>query len=317
MTPLVLVGPTASGKSAVALAIARLRPDVELVSMDSMQVYRRMDIGTAKPTAAERAEVPHHLLDLVEPSEEHSVAEFQRAVAETLASLAARRRRAVLVGGTGLYVRSVVDALAIPGRWPEVAAAIDAEPDTAALHRRLVELDPVGASRMEPGNRRRIVRALEVTIGSGRPFSTFGPGLEAYPEVPFHLVGLRCPRPELHERIAARFARMLDDGLLDEVQALVADAAATGRPLSRTARQALGYRELLRHVEEGAPLDACVDEALRRTRRFAHRQEAWFRRDPRIRWLDVTPGDKPVAIAEKVLGDWEDRCPPPPPHPSS
>ncbi|HVF33308.1 MAG TPA: tRNA (adenosine(37)-N6)-dimethylallyltransferase MiaA [Acidimicrobiales bacterium] len=298
--PLVLVGATASGKSALALAVARAAGDVEIVSADSMQVYRGMDIGTAKPTAAERREVPHHLVDLVDPSEDFSVARFQAEARAVLDDLARRSRRAIVVGGTGLYLRSLIDGLTIPGQWPEVRAGLEAEPDTAALHRRLRELDPGAADRMEPSNRRRIVRALEVSIGSGRPFSTFGPGLETYPAVPFHLVGLRTAKAARDRRIDARFRRMLDEGLLDEVRAL----ADRHPPLSRTARQALGYRELLRHVEEGAPLDGCVEEALRRTRQFARRQEAWFRRDPRIRWLDA----EIAAGAGEVLGDWEDRC---------
>ena len=301
MIPLVLVGPTASGKSAVALAIARRRaPDVELVSVDSMQVYRGMDIGTAKPSADERAEVRHHVLDLVDPTEDFSVAEHQRAVTRALEDIAQRSRRAVLVGGTGLYVRAIVDRLTIPGQWPDVRAELEAEPDTDALHRRLGDLDPTAAARMEPGNRRRIVRALEVTIGSGAPFSSFGPGLDRYPEdVPFHLAGLTLDREVLRRRIEERFTRMLANGLLDEVRRLPA-------PLSRTAGQALGYRELLRHVHDGAPLDECVDEAVRRTRQFARRQEAWFRRDPRIGWYDA--GGEIDEVADRVLGDWEDRC---------
>ena len=311
MIPLVLVGPTASGKSAVAMAIARRRaPDVELVSVDRMQVYRGMDVGTAKPTPEERAEVRHHLLDLVDPHEEYTVAEHQRAVTVALADIERRGRTAILVGGTGLYVRAIVDRLAIPGQWPDVRQELESERDTAALHRRLEALDPVAASRMEPGNRRRIVRALEVTIGSGRPFSSFGPGLEQYPpDVPFHLAGIRVDREELDRRIEARVRAMLGAGLLDEVRRLAADGAP---PLSRTAAQALGYRELLRHVVEGAPLDECVEEAVRRTRRFARRQEAWFRRDPRIHWYD---GEAEIGeVAARVLGDWEDRCrttPPP------
>ena len=301
--PLVLVGATASGKSALALAVARLAGDAELVTADSMQVYRGMDIGTAKPVPAERAEVRHHLLDLVDPAEEFSVARFQTLVTAALDDVAARRRRAVVVGGTGLYVRSLVDGLTIPGQWPEVRAALDADPDTAGLHRRLTELDPVAAARMEPGNRRRIVRALEVALGSGRPFSTFGPGLDAYPPAPFHLVGLRVDRDERDRRIAERFHGMLDAGFLDEVRAL----AGADPPAGRTARQALGYRELLRHVEHGAALDECVDEAIRRTRKFARRQDAWFRRDPRITWIDAPSGEI-GAVAERVLGDWEDRC---------
>jgi tRNA dimethylallyltransferase len=290
------------------MALARRRPpgEVELVSVDSMQVYRGMDIGTAKPSPDERAEVRHHVLDLVDPSEDFSVADHQRAVTAALADIAARGRRAVLVGGTGLYVRAVVDGLTIPGRWPDVKAELEAEPDTAALHRRLVELDPEAAGRMEPGNRRRITRALEVTLGSGRPFSTFGPGLEAYdPDVPFVLAGIHSDRRRRAEAIETRFRRMLEAGLLDEVRQL----ATLDPPASRTARQALGYKELLRHVEEGAPLDECTDEAVRRTRRFARRQEAWFRRDPRIRWYDATDAtDIEIgAIADEVLGDWTDR----------
>jgi tRNA dimethylallyltransferase len=281
-------------------------PEVELVSIDSMQVYRGMDIGTAKPTADERAEVPHHVLDLVDPSEDFSVAAHQRAVVAALADIAGRGRRAVLVGGTGLYVRAIVDGLTIPGQWPVVRAALEADADTVALHARLAELDPLAASRTEPGNRRRIVRALEVTIGSGQPFSTFGPGLERYDDsVAFHLAGLRVQRDVLRRRIEERFAAMLDGGLLDEVRHL-----AAGPPLSRTAGQALGYRELLRHVVDGAPLEACVEEAVRRTRQFARRQEAWFRRDPRIAWYDVVDDDEIDAVAARVLGDWEDRCRP-------
>ena len=300
MNPLVLVGATATGKSAVAMAIARRRaPDVELVSVDSMQVYRGMDIGTAKPTAAERAEVTHHVLDLVDPSEDFSVSQHQAAVRTALADIERRGRRAVLVGGTGLYVRAIVDGLTIPGQWPDVRTALEAEGDTAALHERLRQLDPVAAGRMEPSNRRRVVRALEVTIGSGHPFSSFGPGLDTYdPGVPFFLAGLRSDRATRAERIERRFRQMLDDGLLDEVGGLAAG------PLSRTARQALGYKELLRHVEDGAPLDECIEEAIARTRQFARRQEAWFRRDPRIRWYE----GQIVTVAERVLGDWEDRC---------
>ncbi len=307
MKPLVLVGPTASGKSAVALEIARVRSDVELVSADSMQVYRGMDLGTAKPTSAEQAEVRHHLIDLVDPSAEYSVAEFQSAVCAVLDDVARRGRRAVLVGGTGLYLRSVIDRFTLPGRWPEVKAELEVLADTDELYRRLVLLDATAAARMEPTNRRRIVRALEVCLGSGKPFSSFGPGLDDYPPVPFEVVGLRWPRPHLDARIAARVDAMLAAGFLDEVRSL-----RSAGDLSKTARQALGYRELLVHLEDGVPLDECIAEVVRRTRRFARRQEAWFRRDPRIRWMDVDEHDNPLAVAQRVLGDWEYRCPPKP-----
>ncbi|HEX8804575.1 MAG TPA: tRNA (adenosine(37)-N6)-dimethylallyltransferase MiaA, partial [Acidimicrobiales bacterium] len=169
-----LVGTTASGKSALALAVARRRPDVELVSVDSMQVYRGMDVGTAKPTPAERAEVPHHMIDVADPWDDFTVTRFQAGVRAALAGVDARGHRALLVGGTGLYLRAVVDDLDIPGRFPAARAELEAEPDTPALHRRLAGLDPVAAGRMEPTNRRRVVRALEVTLGSGRPFSSYG-----------------------------------------------------------------------------------------------------------------------------------------------
>ncbi len=294
---LVLLGPTATGKSALALEVARRHPDVELVNLDSMQVYRGMDIGTAKPTAGERAEVPHHLLDLVDPAEDFSLAHFQAAARSALASIEARGHRAVLVGGTGLYVRAVVDDLQLPGSFPDARAALDAEPDTALLHRRLAGLDPVAAGRMEPTNRRRVLRALEVTLGSGRPFSSFGPGLEAYPASPLAQVGLRLPLDVLDARIARRFRAMLDAGLLDEVRALLRRPGG----LSRTAGQALGYRELAAHLEGRCNVEEAAEETVRRTRRFARRQLRWFRRDPRIQWLDA--GENPLALAPRLLGD--------------
>jgi tRNA dimethylallyltransferase len=283
---LAIVGTTASGKSALAMALARGRPDLEIVSVDSMQVYRGMDIGTAKPTPDEQAEVRHHLLDVADPSEEFTVTRFQAAFRAAMADIEGRGHRAVLVGGTGLYLRAAVDDLEIPGRYPEVRAELEGEPDTEALHRRLADLDPTAAARMEPSNRRRVVRALEVTLGSGRPFSSFGPGLEAYPPTPFALVGLRLPTDVLDERVASRFQHQLADGFVDEVARLAAAPAG----MSRTARQALGYAELLGHVEDGKPLDDAVAAAVTHTRRFARRQRSWFRRDPRITWFDPVGG---------------------------
>lgn len=301
MTAVALVGVTASGKSEAALALARRRGDCEIVSVDSMCVYRGMDIGTSKPGPEARAAVPHHLLDLVDPDEDFTLTQFQGAAREALAGIARRGHHALLVGGTGLYLRAVVDDLEIPGRYPEVAAALEAELDggragPADLHARLVALDPVGAARMEPGNRRRVVRALEVTLGSGRPFSSFGPGLEAYPESGTAQVGLSRPTEEIDARIAARFAHMVQSGLVEEVRALAARPAG----LSRTARQALGYREILAHVEDGAPLADCLEEALRHTRQFARRQASWFRRDPRVSW--AASNQEAQDLVENALG---------------
>lgn len=295
-----LVGPTASGKSALALALARVRPDAELVSVDSMCVYRGMDIGTDKPTEAERRAGRYHLIDLVEPAEEFTVRQFQRAAAAVLDDVAARRQRALLVGGTGLYLRAVVDRLDLPGRWPAVASELEEQAGRpgglAGLHARLRELDPAAAARMAPTNRRRVVRALEVTLGSGRLFSSFGPGLGSYPPTAFVLVGMAFD-PAVHDaRIEARFGRLLDEGLLDEVCTL----ASRPGGLSRTARQAVGYRELLTHVEQGAPLEMAVHEAVRRTRALARRQWSWLRRDPRICWLDPS-GD----LLGQLLEVWD------------
>ena len=292
---LAIIGATASGKSSLALEMARRRPGTELVSMDSMALYRGMDIGTAAPTAAERAEIPTHLLDLVDPDEDYSVSMFQKAAQTAIGDITARSCRAVMVGGTGLHVRAVVDDLDIPGQWDDVRTDLDTETDTTALYARLVELDPVAAGRMKSTNRRRVVRALEVSIGSGQPFSSFGPGLEAYPPSPYTQVGLRVDRDRLDRRIADRYRRQLDEGFLDEVRRL---ADLPGGP-SRSAAQALGYRELLSHLRGECTLDEAVDDAVAATRQFARRQERWFRRDPRIEWFDV--GDEPMVVLDQVL----------------
>jgi tRNA dimethylallyltransferase len=187
-----------------------------------------MDIGTAKPTVGEQAQVRHHLLDLVDPAEDHTLATYLAAARAALDDIAARGRRALLVGGTGLYLQALVDGLEVPGLYPEARAEVEAEPDTTALHARLSALDPVAAARMEPTNRRRVVRALEVTVGSGRAFSSFGPGLEAYPPTAVRLVGLRLPVEALDRRIAERVDHMVEAGLVAEVAAL----AARDQPLS-------------------------------------------------------------------------------------
>jgi tRNA dimethylallyltransferase len=300
LTQVALVGVTASGKSAAALALATRRGDCELVSVDSMCVYRGMNIGTSKPDAAARAAVRHHLLDLVDPDEEFTVTQFRRAADEALEGIAGRGHHALLVGGTGLYLRAVVDDLEIPGRYPDVAAALEAELDDGRaepsdLHARLAALDPVAAVRMKPTNRRRVLRALEVTLGSGRPFSEFGPGLESYPATGTRLVGIGSAPEEVDRRIAERFVAMVEGGLVEEVRAL----AARPEGISRTARQALGYREILAHVEQGVPLDDCLEEAVVRTRQFARRQASWFRRDPRIRWAH--DGDEAQDLVEEAL----------------
>lgn len=289
-----IVGPTASGKSAVAMEVARALGDVEIVSLDSMQVYRGLDIGTAKPTPAERAEVRHHLLDLVEIEDEFSVAELERAARVALEDIAARGRRTLLVGGTGLYVRAVLDGFDLPGRYPDARAEVAAVPDTESLHARLAVLDPVAASRTTATNRRRIERALEVTIGSGRPFSSFGPGLDAYPDIATPQVGLAVPLEELDRRIERRVYEMLTAGLLDEARAL------QERPLSRTAARAIGYEEVLAHLAGELSMAEMTEQMTTRTRRLVRRQLRWFRRDPRIVW--VPPDSAPSVVIATLCG---------------
>ncbi len=303
---LAIVGATASGKSALALAVARAVGDTEIVSLDSMQVYRGMDIGTAKPTPAERGAVPHHLVDVADPSDEWSVRATQIAAHDAIADIERRGRRAVLVGGTGLYVRAVVDALAVPQTDAAVRAALEAQTATddglAGAYRHLHVRDPDAAARIEPSNRRRIVRALEVIEVTGRPFSSFGAGLTEYgpPALDVALIGIALTRDHVAARIARRFAAMRDAGLLEEVRAL----AANPHGLSRTARQAIGYKELLAHLSgEIATLDEAFDLAVRRTRKFARRQRVWFRRDPRIAWLPA--GGNSTGPVHAVLARWQ------------
>ena len=280
-----LVGPTASGKSALAHSLAFEQHDqVEILCVDAMTVYRGMDLATAKPTRLERSEVSYHLLDLVAPSEEFTVAQFQEVARAAAADVWRAGHKVLYVGGTGLYGRAVLDDLAIPGQFPSVRALLDerAHDELPALYAELEALDPIAAIRMEATNARRIVRALEVTLGAGRPFSSYGEGLATYGPTRVVQVALQSDFEQLDLRIASRFRSWMDDGLLEEVTSL---ASAPGG-MSRTARQAVGYRELLHHVEDGADLEACVEDAIIQSRRLARRQRSWFLRDPRIEWFD-------------------------------
>lgn len=262
-----------------------------------------MDIGTAKPTAAERAEVPHHLIDVVDPSEDYDLARFQREARAAIATIRSRGHTPLLVGGTPLYLQAVIDDLRIPGQFPEVRSDLDADPDTAGLHARLTDLDPVAAARMEPTNRRRVVRALEVTLGSGRPFSSFGPGLSDLkrPRDDLRLAGIWLPRDTVARRIEERVRQMVERGLVEEVTGLLEREPR----MSRTARQALGYKEVIAHLEDGVPIVETIDEIVRRTRHFARRQRMWFRRDERIIWHATN--ENPLAVLPALLGDWT-RC---------
>lgn len=294
MREVAIVAPTASGKSDVAMAVARAT-GAHIVAVDAMQVYRGMDIGTAKPTKADQADVPHHCIDLVGAHERFTVAEFKVHAARARAEIAAAGAHALFVAGTGLYLTAVIDNLQLPGEWPEVRAELQAESDVAVLFARLQELDPVAAGRTDKSNRRRIERALEVCIGSGKPFSSFGPGTGAYPPSDVHQVGITWPRETLSRRIEQRVHAMMNEGLLSEVRGL----AELGE-LSREARQALGYKELLAHLDGEVSLDEAVADIVLHTRQFAVRQERWFRRDPRIQWVTVTT-DPVAEVTPHVL----------------
>ena len=299
---LVILGPTASGKSSLAMALATSDAGrdvgIELLSIDAMQVYRGMDIGTAKPTVSEQALVRHHLIDLVDATQAFTVAQFQIAYQHAVDDITSRGGRALLVGGTGLYVRAVVDGLTLPGQWPEVRARLDDEliaigPE--ALHQRLCQLDPTAGSKMEPSNSRRIIRALEVCEGSGRPFSSFGPGVDTYPASEVQQVALRWPRDVLARRIEERVRVMIERGLQAEVENLLTQG------LSPTALQALGYKEMVEHIEGRMSLEEVIATIVVKTRQFAVRQERWFRRDPRINWFD-NESDPVTEVAPQLIG---------------
>lgn len=297
MAPLLaLVGPTASGKTEAGIALA-LAFDAEVVSVDSMLVYRGMDVGTAKPSAAERRAVPHHLIDVAEPSEPFSVARYQQLARAAVADIVARGRLPLLVGGSGLYLRAVVDDLEIPGTDPVARADLEREAETlgaAALHRRLASADPVAAAKIEPGNVRRTVRALEVAAVTGRAFSEFATAWDEYPGGRVRAVGVELPREVLADRVRHRVRAMLEAGLLAEVRGLV-DRGLGGW---LTSSRAIGYAEMARHLQGEVSIDEAVAATARRTTNLARRQMAWFRRDPRIHWVAAGAGGAMEVLDE-------------------
>ena len=295
---LALVGPTAAGKTALALRVA---PELgaEVVSMDSAMVYRGMDIGTDKPSPADRGRVPHHLIDIVEPSHTLTVAEFQARARAAVASVLASGRVPLLVGGSGLYVRAVIDPFDFPATDASVRAALEAEAAEVgplALYRRLEGRDPKAAALIDPANVRRTIRALEVIEVTGQLFSAFKTAWRQ-PQSVFELtlVGLTAPRPELDRRIEARVEAQIERGLVAEVEGLV----AAGMRASATSVQALGYAQVLAYLDGACSLGEAVEAIKARTRRFARRQERWFGADPRVAWFNA---DLPGAAAALRAG---------------
>ena len=279
-----IVGPTGVGKTEVALEVAE-RLGAEIVSVDSMQIYKGMDIGTAKPSIEEQRRVPHHLIDRLEPSHELTVAEYQSLGRRAIEEIAARDALPLLVGGSGLYFRAIVDDLRFPPRVLEIRAALEAEAaeeGPEALHARLSRLDERAAAAIEPSNVRRTIRALEVIAATGRRFSDNATEWGRYASgYRLAVAGLTRSRAELFDRIRARVDRMIEAGLVDEARAL------DDRGMSRTARQALGYRHVIDagRIAPGANLS---DEITQATKRFARRQESWFKADPRVVWFEAS-----------------------------
>jgi len=283
-----VVGPTAAGKSDLAVALAR-RLGADVVSVDSMQVYRGMDVGTAKVPSAQRHGVPHHLLDVLDVTEPVTVAQFQSWARAAIADCHRRGVVPVLVGGSALYVRAVLDRFEFPGTDPALRQQLETDLDGLgphALHRRLAEADPAAAERILPTNGRRIVRALEVIALTGRPYAATLPAYEyAYDDVT--QLGLDVPRAVLDERIAARVDAMWHQGIVDEVRTLERSGLRRGR----TASRALGYAQVLRHLAGECSEAEARAATVRATTRFARRQDSWFRKDPRITWLPYDADD--------------------------
>lgn len=275
-----VVGPTGSGKSDLAVNLA-LALDGEVINADAMQFYRGMDIGTAKITTAERRGVPHHLLDTLDVTEEASVSDFQQQARAVIADIQSRGKRAILAGGSGLYVRAALDVLEFPGTDPAMRSRLEAEyaaQGPGPLVARLREVDPVSAGRVSDA--RRIIRALEVHQLTGRPFSSFMPRREYFQ--PALQIGLAVDRDQLREGLARRVHAMVDQGLLEEVRQL----EAAGLRRGKTAPRALGYSQFLKVLDGGATVSEAAEETIVATRQFARRQLTWFRADPRISWLD-------------------------------
>ncbi len=290
-----LVGPTASGKSAVALELARRHP-LEIVSVDSMQVYRGMDIGTAKPTPEQRALVPHHMIDMLDPDQTCNAGWFSRMALCAIRNICARGKRPFLVGGSSLYLKGIIWGLMeAPSSDRELRGRLRREIElhgSHALHRRLVRLDPRAARRIHPNDVKRLVRALEVHELTGGPISARQGQFEGRPRLRDRMVGLRCPRAVLYDRVERRVDQMMAAGLLEEVKAL------RGR-LGPQARQALGYKQLLAHLEGQTDLDEAVRLIKRDTRRFAKHQLTWLRRFPQARWVDSAESEDLSEVAER------------------
>jgi len=315
--PLIVLGPTATGKSALALELAARRAG-EIVSLDSMQIYQGMDIGTAKPTIEQRRRVPHHLIDCQPVTEPSDVAAFLANVAKAEMDVAARGAQPILVGGTAMYIKALVDGLFdAPESSREIRSelmAVAEQRGSEYLHRELLApVDPATAAKVHPNDLRRVVRAIEVFRLTGKPISahrTQWPDQER--QIRYRMVGLTMPRDALYRRIEARVDGMIEAGLIDEVRRL----KKAGIEENPTASQAIGYKELLAYLKGEYDFDRAVELIKRNTRRFAKHQFTWFRKDERIAWFDVarhnTPQDLADAVEQYLAGEGADVCSPRP-----
>ena len=298
-----IVGATASGKTSLSLDIAESL-GCEILCMDSMQIYKRMDIGTAKPTAAERARAPHHLLDFVEPTAPFSVAEYVTAAHAVISQVLSRGHIPLLVGGTGLYLQGLslpMDYGGLPSD-PDIRAELQSQLDLegpAFMHDKLAAIDPQSASRLHPNDTRRVIRALEIYRLTGIPMSEHRVPSAADSPYDFQLYTLDWPRAELHRRINLRVDQMMADGLLDEVKALL----ISGVTPEMQSMQGLGYKELIPVLQQNAPLSEAVEQIKTGTRNYARRQLIWFRRDKRIEWI---PADQLSQAKQMIINRWED-----------
>ncbi len=302
MRPVVaILGPTATGKTEVSVALAKV-VGAEVVNADALQVYRGLDIGTAKPTLEERAGVPHHLIDILDPSEPYSAGEFARRAFEYCQEIDARGGTSLVVGGSGLYQRALFQGLA---ELPQVSAEVRDRLDLrvrseglAALYRQLEILDPVSARRLAPGDRQRITRALEIAIETGRPLSEWLKEQRSSGDrIPVIRFGLTLSRPILYDRIESRVYAMLERGWVEEVARLL----ETGVPPGAPAFQAIGYREIVGYLGGETTLEAATADIMTATRRYAKRQETWFKAEPRVRWFDADDRESMVDAIAKQL----------------
>ena len=303
-SPLIcILGPTAVGKTEIAIQLAH-NLDAEIVSLDSRQIYREMDIGTAKPTLDQRGAVPHHLIDCVNVDQPFSVAEYQRLADVTITEIRERGKRTMAVGGAGLYFRGIIDGLFDgPGADAEIRAKLQREADehgNVALHERLRRCDPEAANRVHPNNRVRVIRALEVYELTGKPISVLqGQWRTNEPRYPFRAFGLNMPRDALYQRIEERVDRMVEAGLIEEVKGLLDQ----GYPRNCIAMQSFGYKELIDYLDGKRTFDEAIALLKQNTRRFAKRQLTWFRNDSRIEWLDTSEFSSVDGIVDNLLAN--------------